>query len=122
VSQELKEESIGARFRSTEEVFNDHLELAHIGDVDTDVSRNFTHDCVLPTSIGVFRGHKGVHEAADLLRQELPNTRYEYRTRLVHDEMAFLQWAAIADGARVDDGADSFLISRDEVIQVMTFH
>jgi len=33
-----------------------------------------------------------------------------------------LQWAAIADGARVDDGADSFLISRDEVIQVMTFH
>ncbi len=110
-----------ARFRSTEEVFNDHLELAHIGDVDTDVSPNFAHDCVLLTSIGVFHGHKGVHEAADLLRQELPNARYEYRTRLVHDEMAFLQWTAIADGARVDDGADSFLI-RDGVIQVMTFH
>lgn len=110
-----------ARFRSTEEVFNDHLELAHIGDVDTDVSRNFAHDCVLLTGIGVFRGHRGVHEAADSLLEELPNARYEYRTRLVHGEMAFLQWSAIADGARVDDGADSFLI-RNGLIQVMTFH
>lgn len=110
-----------ARFRSTEEVFNDHLELARIGDVDTDVTRNFAHDCVLLTSIGVFRGHKGVHEAADLLHLELPNARYEYRTRLVHDDIAFLQWTAIADGARVDDGTDTFLI-RDGVIQVMTFH
>lgn len=110
-----------ARPRSTEEVFNDHLELADIGDVDTDVSRNFAYDCVLLTSIGVFRGHKGVHEAANLLLEELPNARYEYRTRLVHDEMAFLQWTAIADGARVDDGADSFLI-REGLIQVMTFH
>ena len=112
---------MGARLRSTEEVFNDHLELAGIGDMDTDVSHNFAHDCVLLTSIGVFRGHKGVYEAADLLRQELPNARYEYRTRLVHDEMAFLQWTAVAEGARVDDGADSFLI-RDGLIQVMTFH
>jgi hypothetical protein len=110
-----------ARFRSTEEVFNDHLELAYSGDVDTDVSRNFAHDCVLLTSIGVFRGHKGVREAAGLLFAELPNARYAYRTRLVHDEMAFLQWTAIADGVRVDDGADSFLI-RDGLIQVMTFH
>ena len=112
---------LAADYRSTEEVFNDHLELAHIGDVDTDVSRNFSHDCVLLTSIGVFRGHKGVREAADLLHQELPNARYQYRTRLVQDEMAFLQWTATADGARVDDGADSFLI-KDGVIQIMTFH
>ena len=107
--------------RTTEEVFDDHLELARIGDVDTDVNRNFADDCVLLTSIGVFRGHKGVHEAANLLLKELPNVRYEYRTRLVHGEIAFLQWTAIADGARVDDGADSFLI-RDGLIQVMTFH
>lgn len=112
---------MAARFRSTEEVFNDHLELARIGDVNTDVSRNFAHDCVLLTSIGVFRGHKGVHQAADVLLQELPNARYAYRTRLVHGEMAFLQWTAIADGARVDDGADSFLI-RNGLIQIMTFH
>ena len=110
-----------ARLRSTEEVFNDHLELAHIGDVDTDVGRNFAHDCVLLTSIGVFRGHKGVREAADLLLNELPNARYEYRTQLVHDKMAFFQWTAIADEARVGDGADSFLI-RGGAIQVMTFH
>jgi hypothetical protein len=80
---------VGTRLRSTEEVFNDHLELAHIDDVDTDISRNFAHDCVLLTSIGVFRGHKGVYEAADLLRQQLPNAHYEYLTRLVHGEIAF---------------------------------
>lgn len=89
--------------------------------MDTDVSRNFAADCVLLTSIGVFRSHKGVREAADLLHQELPNACYQYCTRLVHDDMAFLQWTATADGTRVDDGADSFLI-RDGVIKIMTFH
>lgn len=110
-----------ARTRSAEEVFNDHLELALVGDVDTDLKRNFAKDCVLLTSFGVFRGHQGVRKAADLLFEQLPNARYRYRTRLVHGQIAFLQWEAEADGGRVHDGADSFLI-RDGVVWVMTIH
>lgn len=107
--------------RSTEEVFNDHLQLALVGDVDTDIQRNFAEDCVLLTSYGVFRGYTGIREAAELLMRQLPSARYSYRTRLCHGEIAFLEWEADADGAQVDDGADSFLI-RNGVIEVMTIH
>lgn len=107
--------------RSTEDVFNDHLQLARVGDVDTDIHRNFAQDCVLLTTYGVFRGYTGVREAADLLMRQLPNARYHYRTKMYHGEIAFLEWDAVADGAQVDDGADSFLI-RSGVIEVMTIH
>ncbi len=107
--------------RSTIEVFEDHLDLALKGDVATDIARNFSDECVLLTGYGVFRGHEGVREAADLLARQLPDARFEYVTRLFHDEVAFLEWRGYSEEAGVDDGADSFFI-RDGRIRVMTIH
>ncbi len=107
--------------RSVEDIFNDHLQLALDGDLETDIARNFAEDCVLLTTYGVFRGHAGIREAAELLMRQLPNARYRYRRRLCDGEIAFLEWEADADGAQVDDGADSFLI-RNGAIQAMTIH
>jgi hypothetical protein len=107
--------------RSTDEVFQDHLELAQQGNVEGDIARNFAPDCVLLTSYGVFRGHAGVRAAAALLDEQIGRTRYTYRTRLSHGEVAFLEWSAETERAIVDDGADSYWI-RDGRIQVMTIH
>lgn len=107
--------------RSTREVFDDHLHLALIGDVETDIHRNFAENCVLLTTYGVFKGYDGIREAAELLMRQLPNAQYRYRTTLCHGEIAFVEWEADADGVTVDDGADSFLI-RNGVIEVMTIH
>jgi hypothetical protein len=49
------------------------------------------------------------------------NCTFEYRTRLVESELAFLEWTARADGTWVEDGADSFLI-RDGRIIAQTIH
>lgn len=107
--------------RTTEEVFADHLELAQQGDVETDLARNFSSDCVLLTSYGVFRGHAGVRAAAALLDEQIGRTRYTYRTRMTEGEIGFLEWTADSERAQVDDGADSFLI-RDGLIEAMTIH
>lgn len=107
--------------RSTQDVFDDHLELARRGDVETDLRRNFAEDCVLLTTYGVFKGHEGSRAAAELLERQIPKARYDYRTRMVHGEMAFLEWTAEGEGARTDDGADSYLI-RNGRIHVMTIH
>ena len=107
--------------RSTQEVFEDHLHLAAIDDLETDIKRNHSEEVVLLTSFGVFRGHAGVREAADLLAHQVPGAHYIYRTRLTHEEMAFLEWSATSEQARVEDGADSFLI-RHGRIQMMTIH
>ncbi len=53
--------------------------------------------------------------------QELPQATFQYRTRLVDGEMAFLEWTAQAEGTEVKDGADSFLI-RDGRILAQTIH
>ena len=107
--------------RSTQEVFEDLLTLAQQGDVETDLTRNFAQDCVLLTTYGVFKGHKGAREAANLLDRQIGKTEYEYRTRLWHDEVAFLEWTAHTPTATVDDGADSYWV-HDGLIRVMTIH
>lgn len=59
---------------------------------------------------GIFRGRQGATELARLLEQELPNAPYFYTNRLVDGRVAFLEWTAESEHARVRDGADSFVI------------
>ena len=107
--------------RSAKQVFEGHLRRRRQGKVDEDIARNNADGVVLLTARGVFRGKAGLRRSARLLCQELPCARYQYRTRLVDGDMAFLEWTARCDGTCVEDGADSFLI-RDGRIVVQTIH
>lgn len=107
--------------RTTEQIFNDHLTRADRDDVEGDIAANFAPDCVLLTSYGRFEGHGGVRAAAALLARQVPDAVYRYTRRSVAGDMAFLEWTATGRGARVGDGADSFLC-RDDRIQIMTIH
>lgn len=108
--------------RSVREVLDDHLRLAAEWDFETDLERNFAEEIVLMTTYGVFRGKEGVREKARLLAEQLPGGRWTYRTVMVEGELGFLEWTAESDnGARVEDGADSYLI-RDGRIRAMTIH
>ncbi|HVL75612.1 MAG TPA: nuclear transport factor 2 family protein, partial [Noviherbaspirillum sp.] len=71
---------------------------------------------------GTFRGLEGVREKVRLLAEQLPRGRWTYRTVLADGEMGFLEWSAEAEnGARVEDGADSYLIQNGR-IRAMTIH
>jgi hypothetical protein len=109
------------RRRSAEEVLHDHLRESRSGSVEDDLKRNYAEDVVLLTGRGLYRGHDGVRELNRMLMQELPNPRFEYRTQLVHADMGFLEWTADADGARVEHGADSYLIRSGKIV-VQTIH
>ena len=50
-----------------------------------------------------------------------PGAPYVYTNRLVEGRVAFLEWTAQAEHARVSDGADSFLIE-DGWIVAQTIH
>jgi hypothetical protein len=107
--------------RSTTEVFNDHLILAQKGDIQTDIKRNYSDHCVLMTSYGTFRNHQGVKDAAELLEKQIGTTTYEYHTKMVEGNIAFLEWSAKNESVHIDDGADTFLI-RNGLIEIMTIH
>lgn len=108
-------------YRSTEEVFEDHLRLADEKRIEDDIARNCAEDIVLLTNDGVFRGHDGVREAWALLERELPDGTYEYVQKEVHGEMAFLVWTGDSPTRVVRHGADSYLI-REGKIRVMTIY
>lgn len=108
--------------RSARKVLEDHLELAKEWDFETDVARNFDDDIVLMTTYGIFRGIEGLRAKVDLLAEQMPGGRWNYENVMVEGELGFLEWTAEADnGARVFDGADSYLI-RDGKIRAMTIH
>lgn len=107
--------------RSAEEVFQDHLRESRDGSVDDDLARNYAEDLVVLTGTGIYRGHDGLRQLARRLREELANASFEYHTRLVAGEMAFLEWTAHSESAEVNDGADSYLI-RDGRIIAQTIH
>ena len=107
--------------RSARAVFEDHLRVSTEGSVEEDLARNYAPDLIVLTGRGVFRGHDGLRQLAGWLRHELPHCTYEYYTQLVEGDVAFLEWTARADGARVDDGADSYVIRNGRIV-VQTIH
>lgn len=107
--------------RSAKEVLQDHLRESKHGSIDDDLPRNYAEDVVILTGRGVFRGHDGMRHLNQILMEELPNAAFEYRTQLAEGEMAFLEWTARAGGARVNDGADSYLIRGGKIV-AQTIH
>lgn len=110
-----------AGYRSTQEVFDDHLNKRMRGEVEADIGSNYAEDVVLMTGTGVYRGRDGVRASAEELNHYLPEADFEYRTRLVEGEFAFLEWTGRSPKGTVCDGADGFVI-RDGRIVAQTIH
>jgi hypothetical protein len=112
----------GLTARGAGEVFDEHLQQGAHGSVDEDLDRNYAPDVVVLTGTGVHHGRDGVRGLAELLREQLPQADFTYTARVVAGEVALLEWTArAANGARVEDGTDSFLI-RNGRIQAQTIH
>jgi hypothetical protein len=107
--------------RTSEEVLQDHLDLAKNGSLAEDLTRNYAENVVLLTTHGIFKGLKGVEELAAILRREMPNATFEYHKILVEGEIGFLEWSASSKDAKVKDGADSYVI-RNGVIIAQTIY
>lgn len=107
--------------RTVKEVFDDHLQQAREGTVEDDFARNYAEDVLLLTGCGIYRGREGLMALTDLLMKQVPNPRFEYRTRLFERDVAFLEWSARGDGAEVHDGADSYVIRNGRIV-AQTIH
>ena len=107
--------------RSAQEVLDDHLAESQTGTIEADLAPNYAHDLVVLTGRGVYRGHDGLRQLAQLLREELGEATFDYRTRLVEGELGFLEWSAHGTRAQVDDGADSYLIREGRIV-AQTIH
>jgi hypothetical protein len=109
------------RARTAREVLDDHLSLAAAHRFAEDIARNVAPDCVVLERRGVFRGPEGAGTLARWLGEELPGARFTYTNVLADGRVALLEWTADADGARVRDGVDSYVIEHGWIV-AQTIH
>lgn len=107
--------------KTTEEVFEDHLQKRAAGKVEADIETNYADDVIVLTGTGIFRGHQGVRDSAAELSHYLGRGEFDYRNKLVEGDYAFLEWQGKSGGRRVCDGADSFVV-RDDKIVMQSIH
>jgi hypothetical protein len=108
-------------YRSTQEVFEDHLRLRKQGDPETDIEQNYAEDVVVMSNFGIFHGREGVRRSEHLLHQQLPQRHYTYVQCLTDQEIAFEKWDGSSAQTRVKDGIDFFLI-REGYIQLQLIY
>jgi hypothetical protein len=99
--------------RSADEVFEDHLPLRSLGDLETDLERNYAENVIVLCDLGALRGRAAIRKSARRLGLQLPDAEFQFPTKLVHVEHAFLVWKARSERFGVEDGADSFVIEAD---------
>ena len=102
--------------RTTRDVFEDHLHLREVGNLDEDLRRNYAGDIVLLCSFGVLRGHDAIPESARRLGLQLPGAKFRFTTRQVADDYALLEWDATSDRYSVKYGVDSFVIRDGRIV------
>ena len=69
----------------------DDLRNRPVWSFEEDIERNFSEECVVLSKHGVHKGHEGLKELAQLLREEMPGAAFEYTTQLVEGDAAFLE-------------------------------
>ncbi len=116
--------------RSAQEVLDDHLNIAQKwGEeddierlVEEDMRRNVSEEIVVLINRGVFRGHDGVMQLAQMLGEELPeHNAFEYTFKAVEGKIAMLEWAYDDATVSVKDGVDSYLIEDGKIV-AQTIH
>jgi hypothetical protein len=93
-----------------------------VADFETDLRRNYAEDVLLLCEVGVLQGHSAIRESAQRLGLQLPGATFEFTTREVSGEYAFLVWKARSDRFEVEDGADSFVIRDGKIVMQTIFY
>lgn len=105
--------------RTAEQVLDGHLNASLHGDVEDDLRRNYADEVTVVSNWGIWHGHDGVRQMAQLLREQLPECTFRYRLRLLDGGIGLLQWTAESAAGAVRDGVDSYVI-RDGQIHAQT--
>ncbi|NLG18299.1 MAG: nuclear transport factor 2 family protein [Fibrobacter sp.] len=107
--------------RDTKEVFESHLLFYLDWNMEADIEQNYSSDCILLTSYGIFFGRNGLREMYRCLENQIPEADFLFTNRSLYGELAFLEWQAESDDSFVDDGANTYVI-RDGKIVEQTIH
>lgn len=104
--------------RTPQEVFQHHAEALIAGDLDGIVA-DYADDAVFITPAGTRHGKDGVREGFVQLLSDVPSAEWEVPTTIFEGDVLFIEWKAVADKVKVEDGIDTFVFG-DGLIRAQT--
>src|SRR5436190_1667142 len=104
--------------RTPQEIFQHHASALIAGDID-EVVADYAEDALFITPRGVLRGKAGVREGFSSLLADLPNAEWDVPTQIYEEDILFIEWSAVSEKTRADDGVDTFVFG-DDAIRVQT--
>ena len=105
--------------RTPQEVFQHHAEVLIAGDLEGIVS-DYSDDAVFITPDGVLRGKDGVRQGFTKLLSDLPSAEWDVPTQIFEGDVLFIEWNAVSEKTKADDGIDTFVFRDDGQIRVQT--
>ena len=108
--------------RSTGQVFQDHLRRRAEGRLLEDLDEDYAEDVVLLCEHEPTIGRDAVRESAERLQLQLPRGSFQYVSRHVHGEYAFLRWRAESDDTVLENGADTFVIRNGRIVMQSVYY
>jgi hypothetical protein len=93
-----------------------------LGELEADLARNYADDVVVLCELGALKGRPAIRKSARRLGLQLPDAEFQFPTKLVRGEHAFLVWKARSQLFEVEDGADSFVIRGGRIVVQTIFY
>lgn len=94
----------------TEEVLASHE--AALGEQDPDrISTHYAEDAVVVVNGATYRGPREIARFYATLIRDLPDARWRTDVAVVHDDLAYVEWACASAASRVDFGTDTFVVA-----------
>ncbi|MDO5577363.1 MAG: hypothetical protein Q4F84_09810 [Fibrobacter sp.] len=106
---------------NTISVLESHILFLVSWNIGADIETNYSADCVLVSSYGVFHGWDGLRNAAELFEIQVPEANLLYTRKSWYAEVAFLEWQANSDKTYIDNGADTYVIRNGKIV-IQTSH
>ncbi|MGH9001801.1 MAG: nuclear transport factor 2 family protein [Acidimicrobiia bacterium] len=105
--------------RTPQEVFQHHAEALIAGKLD-EIVDDYSDNAVFITPAGVLKGKEGIREAFTNLLNDLPNAEWAVPTAIFEGNVLFIEWNAVSQDTRADDGIDTFVFGPDGQIVTQT--
>lgn len=101
---------------TTAQVLDSH-EAALLAQDAAKVSLHYAPDAVLIVNGQTFRGPDQIAAMYAALIRELPDAAWRTDVAVIHDDLAYVEWACDAATSRVEFGTDTFVVADGRIVR-----
>lgn len=101
--------------REPRDVFEDHISLRKKGEIEKDIAENYAENVLVLSNHGLFMGHAGVRQCAEIMERLMPDPEFNYRFKSVAGRIAYVTWTGKSADSEICHGTDTLVIENGRI-------